>query len=355
MAADLKCTLSAFKLDGTPLSCEPYGQGHINQTKLVTTDKNKLYVLQKINENTFPDIEGLMNNISGVTEHIRRKSSDPRASMRVIQTEDNKSWLRNDAGAWRVYEYVEGTIALQAAEIPEDFYESAVGFGKFQTMLSDFPVERLTETIKNFHNTPDRYRIFKETLRRDPLGRAKNVQREIDYILSKEEEMSQLQILRDKNALPSRVTHNDTKLNNVLFDAKTRKAVCVVDLDTVMPGLAAYDFGDSIRFGAATAKEDEKNLDLVTMDLGLYECFTKGFVSECNALTKDEILSFPLGAKIMTMECGVRFFTDYLDGDNYFTIHRDGQNLDRARTQFKLVSDMDSKWDEMRRIIEKYF
>ena len=354
MDADLKCTLSAFKLDGTPLSCEPYGQGHINQTKLVTTDKNKLYIIQKINENTFPDIEGLMNNISGVTEHIRSKSSDPRASMRLIQTEDNKSWLRNDAGAWRVYEYVEGTIALQAAETPEDFYESAVGFGKFQTMLSDFPVECLTETIKNFHNTPDRYRIFKETLRRDPLGRAKDVQREIDYILSKEEEMSQLQILRDENGLPSRVTHNDTKLNNVLFDEKTRKAVCVVDLDTVMPGLAAYDFGDSIRFGAATAKEDEKILDLVTMDLGLYECFTKGFVSECTALTKDEILSFPLGAKIMTMECGVRFFTDYLDGDNYFTIHRDGQNLDRARTQFKLVSDMDNKWDEMRRIIEKY-
>lgn len=354
MDSELQSVLSAFKLDGTPLSCIPYGAGHINQTKLITTDTNKQYVLQKINENTFPNVEGLMNNILRVTEHIRSKSCDPRASMHLIPTVDNKIWLKSNSGAFRIYEFVKGTIALQAAETADDFYESAVGFGKFQTMLSDFPAESLTETIKNFHHTPDRYRIFKETLKKDPLGRAKDVQKEIDFILSKEEEMSQLQKCKDNALLPTRVTHNDTKLNNVLFDETTRKAVCVIDLDTVMPGLAAYDFGDSIRFGAATAAEDEKNLDLMNMDLGLYECFTKGFVSECKALTKDEILSFPLGAKTMTMECGVRFFTDYIDGDHYFAIHRDGQNLDRARTQFKLVTDMDNKWDEMRRIIEKY-
>lgn len=346
--------LSQFQIDGNVTYCEPYGEGHINQTKLVITDKKKRYIFQKVSEALTPDIEGLMYNISSVTEHLAKKNDDYRSSMHLVKTFEGKNWFKDESGYYRIYEFVEGTICLQAAETPSDFYESAVGFGKFQSQLADFKAENLVEVIKDFHNTVDRYRKFKEVLKKDPLGRAKNVQAELDFVFSKEEEMSKLQKMRERGILPVRVTHNDTKINNLLLDEKTRKAVCVIDLDTVMPGLSSYDFGDSIRFGAATAKEDELNLDKMTMDLSLYEIYAKGFVGELSGLSKEEIMSFPLGAKTMTMECGVRFLTDYLDGDHYFAIHREGHNLDRARTQFKLVRDMDLKWGEMNSIIEKF-
>ena len=346
--------LTNFQIDGNVTYCEAYGEGHINQTKLVVTDKKKRYILQRVSEAFTTDVEGLMHNISSVTEHLAKKNDDERASMHLVKTLDGKYWLKDKSGCYRIYEFVEGTICLQAAETPADFYETAVGFGKFQSQLSDFKAENLVEVIKNFHNTVDRYRIFKEVLKKDPLDRAKNIKSEIEFVLSKEEEMSKLQSMRESGILPVRVTHNDTKINNLLLDEKTRKAVCVIDLDTVMPGLSSYDFGDSIRFGAATAKEDELNLDKMTMSLELYETFARGFVGELQGLSKEEIMSFPLGAKTMTMECGVRFLTDYLDGDHYFSIHREGHNLDRARTQFKLVRDMDSKWSEMNSIIEKF-
>lgn len=354
MDSVMKEVLSKFRIDGNVTYCESYGEGHINQTKLVVTDTNKRYILQRISEAFTTDVEGLMHNISSVTEHLAKKTDDCRAAMHLVKTLDGKYWLKSESGCYRVYEFVEGTICLQAAETPEDFYETAVGFGRFQSQLSDFKAENLVEVIKNFHNTIDRYRIFKETLKKDPLNRAKNVQKELDFVLSKEEEMSQLQKMRESGILPVRVTHNDTKINNLLLDEKTRKAVCVIDLDTVMPGLSSYDFGDSIRFGAATAKEDELDLDKMTMSLELYETYARGFVGELKGLSKEEIMSFPLGAKTMTMECGVRFLTDYLDGDHYFSIHREGHNLDRARTQFKLVRDMDLKWGEMNSIIEKF-
>ena len=353
MELELQSILSNFKLDGRVISCEPYGEGHINETKLVVSSTGKRYILQKISDAAFPDIEGLMSNITRVCKHIEKKTTDPRASMHIVATKDGDSWIRANSGAWRVYDFVENTVCLQSAANIADFVQSAIGFGKFQNYLSDFPADTLNETIKNFHNTKDRYRIFDEILAKNSMGRADAVQREIDFVLEKRQEMGTLQSMRETGFLPVRVTHNDTKLNNVLLDEKTHEAVCVIDLDTVMPGLAAYDFGDSIRFGAATAAEDEKDLDKMTIDLGRYEAFANAFVNECKALTKDEILSFPLGAKIMTMECGVRFLYDYLDGDRYFGIHYPTHNLDRARTQFKLVSEMDKNWDKMRMIIEK--
>ncbi len=354
MHSELREVLSCFPTVGEIANCERYGKGHINETYLVVGTNSKRYILQKINEKAFNNIPALMENIAGVTEHISRISDDPRATMRLEKTANNENWLRHESGAWRLYDFVEGTICLQAAETPNDFYESAVAFGRFQNQLTDFPAETLTETIKNFHYTADRYRIFKEVLKNDSYNRAKNVQNEIDFILDKEEEVTELYRLYKNGTLPLRVTHNDTKLNNVLLDNVTRKAVCVIDLDTVMPGLAAYDFGDSIRFGAATAAEDEKDLDKMTINLDLYEIFSKGFLGQCVGLNKEEILSLPLGAKTMTMECGVRFLTDYLDGDHYFAIDRENHNLDRARTQFKLVKEMDNNWDSMRKIIEKY-
>ena len=228
-----------------------------------------------------------------------------------------------------------------------------MGFGTFQQLLTDFPAAKLHETIPNFHNTPDRYRALLETLERDPMHRAAQVQPEIEFALARQAEMSAIQNALASGKLPLRVTHNDTKLNNVLLDAKTRKALCVIDLDTVMPGSSLYDFGDSIRFGAATAAEDEKDLSKMEMSLERFRVFTRGYVRACPGLTGKELEMLPMGAKTMTMECGVRFLTDYLDGDHYFAVHREGQNLDRARTQFKLVADMEKKWDEMRKIVEE--
>ena len=343
--------LSRFRLDTEPLSCEPYGCGHINTTYLVVTESGWRYILQRINDRTFHNVEKLMDNIVSVTDFLRRKTDDPRGVLTVVKTQDGRSYLHAQNGYWRVYHFVENTICLQQPETDEDFYQSAVGFGTFQQLLSDFPAETLPETIPNFHNTPDRYRAFLETLARDPMQRAAQVQPEIAFALARQAEMGAIQHALDAGELPLRVTHNDTKLNNVLLDEKTRKALCVIDLDTVMPGSSLYDFGDSVRFGAATAAEDETDLSKVEMSLDRFRVFTRGYVRACPGLTETELALLPLGVKTMTMECGVRFLTDYLDGDHYFAVHRDDQNLDRARTQFKLVADMEQKWDEMQRII----
>ena len=344
--------LSHFPLDGAPVSVEPYGCGHINVTYLVVTAIGHRYILQKISP-AFHDPDGLMENITSVTRFLAEKASDPRETMTVIYTTDGASFYRDETGAYRIYEFVEGTLCLQKAETPDDFYQSAVGFGRFQQLLAEFPAETLHESIPNFHNTVDRYRIFHEVLEKDPMGRAKDVQPEIAFALAHEKEGGTLCRMLAAGELPLRVTHNDTKLNNVLLDETTRKALCVIDLDTVMPGLSLYDFGDSIRFGAATAAEDETDLSKMTCDPELFRIFTRGFLKECRSLTEKEIEMLPMGAKIMTLECGVRFLTDYLDGDHYFAVHREGHNLIRARTQFRLVEEMERKWADLMRIIRE--
>lgn len=343
--------LKAFSFEGKAVSSEKYGSGHINSTFLVVTDSGKRYILQKINNKIFPDVEGLMNNIMLVTEHLKKKYTEPRRVLTLVKTIDGKPFAEIDGEYWRAYDFVEDSLCLQLPENNDDFYESAVAFGSFGQALSDFPVEKLVEVIPDFHNTPSRFKKFHEVLEKDPLGRAALVQEEIKFCLDREEEMSTLQRLRDEKVLPDRVTHNDTKLNNVLLDKETRKSLCVIDLDTVMPGLCLYDYGDSIRFGASTALEDEKDLSKVSMSLDLFKIYTKGFVSALPNLTKEEKENLPLGAKTMTFECGMRFLTDYLDGDHYFAVHREGHNLDRARTQFKLVADMESKWEEMKKVV----
>ncbi len=346
--------LQAFSLDAAPVSCERYGFGHINVTYLVVTESGRRYILQKINSNIFKDVAGLMGNIAAVTKYLRGLITDPRGVLTLVSTKDGKDYLEHTDGSfWRVYDFVEQSLCLQAPESPEDFYQSAVAFGNFQQQLRDFPAETLCEVIPNFHNTVDRYRIFKEALAADICGRAESVRAEIDFALAREEEAGTLVNMLAEGKLPLRVTHNDTKLNNVMLDEATRKSLCVIDLDTVMPGLSLYDYGDSIRFGAATAAEDEKDLDKVWMDINLFETYTKGFLSACPGLTENERDMLPMGAKLMTLECGVRFLTDYLSGDTYFHTHYEGQNLDRCRTQFKLVADMESKWDEMKRIVKE--
>ena len=346
--------IQKFILDGAAVSCERYGCGHINETYLVVTDTGSRYILQKINHNIFKDVKGLMGNISAVTKYLRGIVSEPRGVLTLIPTADGADYLEYEGGYWRAYAFVEDSLCLQAPETPEDFYQSAVAFGNFQQQLKDFPAETLCEVIPNFHNTADRYRLFRDALAADAHGRAKEVQAEIDFALAREEEAGTLVNMLAAGELPLRVTHNDTKLNNVMLDAATRKPLCVIDLDTVMPGLSLYDFGDSIRFGAATAAEDEKDLSKVEMDLSLYETYTKGFLSACPGLTQTERDMLPMGAKLMTLECGMRFLADYLSGDTYFRTHRPGQNLDRARNQFKLVSDMEARLDEMKAIVKKY-
>ena len=349
----LCAVLKQFQLDSKPVTCEKYGCGHINTTYLVETQSGRRYILQKINENTFRDVAGLMENIARVTAHQHALSPDPRSALTLIPARDAQPYLKDESGAWRVYDFIEDSLCLQLPETDADFYQSAIGFGRFQQMLSDFEAESLHETIPDFHNTPNRYKIFKEVMARDPLGRVREVSEEIDFFLSREEEMGTLQAMRTAGELPTRVTHNDTKLNNVLLDRATRRALCVIDLDTVMPGLSLYDFGDSIRFGAATALEDEKDLDKMTMSLDRYRIYVKGFTEACPDLTRAELAFLPLGAKTMTLECGLRFLTDYLDGDHYFSVHRPGHNLDRSRTQMKLVKDMEEKWDAMRMSVEE--
>lgn len=341
-----------FKLDEAPVSCEKYGFGHINLTFLVVTASGRRYILQRLSSAAFGDIPGLMGNVAAVTEFLSARVNDPRGSLRLIPTLDGKSyWVDERRESWRVYDFIEDSLCLQAPETEEDFYQSAVAFGDFQARMADFPAEKLCETIPNFHNTPDRYRKFHIALDADALGRAAGVKREIDFYLAHEAEAGELQRMRESGVLPLRVTHNDTKLNNVMLDAATRRALCVIDLDTVMPGLAAYDFGDSIRFGAATAAEDEPDVEKMSMDLRLYEIFAKGFIGACPHLTPAERESLPLGAKLMTLECGLRFLTDYLEGDRYFGVSRPDHNLLRARTQMRLVQDMESKWDKMRDLI----
>ena len=295
-----------------------------------------------------------MENITSVTEFLRTKTDDPRSVLTLVKTADGASYLHAQEGYWRVYDFVEDTICLQQPETDEDFYQSAVGFGTFQQLLAEFPAEKLHETIPNFHNTPDRYRAFLETLERDPMRRAAQVQPEIEFALARQSEMAALQTAL-KAELPLRVTHNDTKLNNVLLDAKTRKALCVIDLDTVMPGSSLYDFGDSIRFGANHCLEDEQDLSKVNFDIQLYEVFTRSFLEGARgSLTPAELEYLPWGARLMTLECGLRFLTDYLDGDHYFHVSHPQQNLDRARTQMKLVKDMEEQFDAMAAVVAKY-
>ena len=342
---------SAFRLNGKLVTCEEFGHGHINHTLKVTTDTGAEYILQRINKYVFRDPIRLMKNVSSVTEYLRDRVEDSRMAMHFIPTHEGLFYHRDRHGEfWRMYDFMQG-FCLDIPESEEDFYQSALAFGRFMALLADFPADKLYETIPEFHNTVDRYRQFKASVEVDPVGRAEGVRKEIDFILAQEETCSILQHMREAGELPLRVTHNDTKLNNVLLDRNTRKSLCVLDLDTVMPGLSVHDFGDSIRFGAATAAEDEADLSKMSMDLHMFEVYTRGYLESATALTDKEVEMLPLGAMTMTLEVGLRFLKDYIDGDLYFKVAYPEHNLVRARTQLKLVADMKEKWEDMNRIV----
>ena len=351
---------SAFDFGG-PMVCDPhhYGEGHINDTFVVwRADHTKRFILQRINTDTFTDPAGLMENICGVTRHLRTKiqaeGGDPRREcLNVIPTLSGAAYyIDSEGNAWRAYDFVENTVCLQQVGCEADFRTVAETLGKFQNQLADYPASTLHETIARFHDTPNRYANFEKALAADALGRAKTIAPEIAFIHAREKDCHVLLDQLAAGEIPLRVTHNDTKINNVLLDEATGKGICVIDLDTVMPGLSAYDFGDSIRTGANDCAEDEPDQSKVHFDLHLYEVFAKGYLSTAGStMHTAEKKSLAWGAKLMTLECGIRFLTDYLEGDHYFRIARPNHNLDRARTQFTLVRQMEDVFDQMTAIV----
>ena len=337
----------------------PYGNGHINDTYLC--DSTPRYILQRINANVFKNPDEVMGNIYNVTEHLRKKimaaGGDPnRETLTVIRTRDGKNYyLDEDGYFFRMYRFIEKSVSYDTVEDPVQLYHAGTAFGRFQKMLDDFPADKLFETIVDFHKTPVRVNQLETAISNNAAGRLSSVKAEVDFALEYSKYASLITDAMEAGLVPSRVTHNDTKLNNVLFDDKTGEGVCVIDLDTVMPGSLLYDFGDALRFGASSGAEDEKDLDKIWFDLEKFEQFAKGFLSEmASCLTEKEAELLPVSALIMTYECGIRFLADYLNGDTYFKVHRENHNLDRARTQLKLVRDIESKLDKMTEIVKKY-
>lgn len=349
----MKQIISEFQLKGRFLRCERYGNGHINETYLLETDAPHAYILQKVNRHVFPDVPGLMRNIVAVTSYLWQQTPDPRRVLTLVPTVDNRMYhVDNDGETWRVYEFVTDSLCLDRPENERDLRQSGLAFGTFQNQLAAFPAQTLEEIIPHFHDTPARYAQLRDAIKQDQAGRVKEAGPEIEAYLAYEKYAGYLMDMLAKGDLPLRVTHNDTKLNNVLLDAATRTPLCVIDLDTVMPGLAANDFGDSIRFGAALAKEDELDLEKVGMSLRLFEAYAQGFLSACGSrLTQLEKETLPMGALLMTLECGSRFLADYFNGDVYFHNARPGQNLQRARTHIRMVQDMEGKLGRMQKII----
>ncbi len=357
--------INSFCFNGECIEKHSYGNGHINDTIIAIfkdeDDKINKYILQRINKYVFKDPEALMENIVNITSYlkdeiIKNHGDYKRETLNVIFCKDGKSFYIDENGEYyRAFEFIEGTVSYDRIEKLEDFYESGVILGKFHNLLKDFPAETLNETIKDFHNTKKRIENLKKAINEDAFDRVKLVKNEIDFALSKEDEMGILVDMQERGELPLKVTHNDTKLNNILIDKKTNKGICLIDLDTVMPGLLVNDFGESIRFGANTAAEDEKDLKKVSLNLELFETYLKGFLDGMgDGITENEIDMLCMGAKVMTYENGIRFLTDYLENDKYFKISREGHNLDRCRVQFKLIEEMDEKWDSMIKIVKSY-
>ena len=358
---DFRNIVTKFCVDGTLADCERYGEGHINDTFKVTMTKDGKethYILQRINNRLFPDVARLMHNIELVTDFCRRsvlaRGGDPmRECLMLIRTKDGQSYYHDGENYFRMYVFIENATSYQSVRAPRDFYESAVAFGSFANLLADFDASQLYEVLPNFHNTRVRYANFEAAVQKDVCGRAKNVEKEIAWVRSHKELCGKLVDAIETGEIPLRVTHNDTKLNNVMLDNATGKALAVIDLDTVMPGSLCYDFGDSIRFGCNCAAEDEPDTEKVHFVFDLYKTYLEGYLSAVgNGITAREKELLPWGAVLMTYECGMRFLTDYLEGDTYFRTHRPGHNLDRAHTQFRLVDEMLACFDKMQAAVK---
>lgn len=356
--------LRAYNLSDKMTNWYEVLNGHINRTFCTEFDMgegvSEKRLLQQINTHVFKNPLELMENVVRVTdylrERVREEGGDPsRETLKVFLTTDGRTcFFDSDGLCWRMYNFIDNSYSYDTIENDELFFRAGEAFGKFQSRLSDFPIDALHETIPDFHDTYKRFLNLKKSVSEDKAHRASLVKKELDFVYSRESDMSVITSLLNKGRIPLRVTHNDTKLNNIMFDKDTKEPICVVDLDTVMPGSSLYDFGDAIRFGANTAKEDEKDLSKVSLDLNLYEKYTEGYLKSAGgSLTDLEVFYLPFSAKLLTLECGMRFLTDYIDGDVYFSTSYPEHNLDRCRTQFALVYDIERKLDKMKIITEK--
>ncbi|MBC8313969.1 MAG: aminoglycoside phosphotransferase family protein [Bacteroidales bacterium] len=357
---ELSSILSEFSMEGSPIYTTPIGSGHINDSYLIKTSPEYApdYVLQRINHQIFKDIPGLMKNINVVTRYIRNKLDiieDNHQEMQVLElipTQDDQLFYNDPTGNyWRLYYHISGSHSYDRIENAELAYKGGRAFGQFQTLTAGIDPEILTVTIPRFHDITWRLGKFDEVLKIDPVNRAHGLSKEIEFVLSRSGTMRAIHELGSRGDLPLRITHNDTKFNNILFDDENN-AVCIIDLDTVMPGYSLYDFGDAIRTGANTGAEDDAILENVGIDLKLFAAYAKGFLKVAGpALTRNELDHLAFSAKFMTFIIGLRFFTDHINGDNYYKIHFPGHNLQRARAQFKLLESMEAQFNRMREII----
>ena len=349
-----------FSIEGDIISVEPYGEGHINSTFLVETNVKK-YILQKVNGAVFKNPVHVIENIDLVTAFLSKKiaaeGGDPeRETLTLIPAKNGEKHIIDDGELYRVYIFIDKTKCYQLIENSDVLYKAAKAFAKFMKNVEAFDASKLHETIANFHNTADRYNNFIKAVEADKVGRLASVLPEVEFVKARKADTELVVNKLQSGDIPLRVTHNDTKVNNILMDAESGEGLCVIDLDTVMPGSLLYDFGDSLRFGASSAAEDETDLDKVYFRLEMFEAFAKGFLEEMSeCITKSEVELLAFSVKLLTLECGMRFLTDYLDGDNYFKIHYPNHNLDRARNQFKLVSDMEMKMEQANDIVRKYY
>ncbi|MEM7033470.1 MAG: aminoglycoside phosphotransferase family protein [Chloroflexota bacterium] len=358
---DIQDIASQFMIDGDFVFAESYGSGHINDTFAATYDLSqglRRYILQRINHDVFTNPIGVMENIERVLIHLRQKLSghaniDHRA-LSLLPTQDGRHYYQDAAGnVWRMYPLIEGARTVDIVESTAQAYEVGKAFGDFQTALVDLPEPRLVETIPHFHDTPKRFADLEAAIEQDVANRAKAAKAEIDFALSQAEMTGTLVNLQSEGEIPERITHNDTKINNVLLDNETDKGLCVIDLDTVMPGLVLYDFGDMVRTATCFAAEDERDLSQVKMEMPIFEALAKGYVEATTSfLNPIEKQYLAFSGKLITFEIGIRFLTDHLSGDTYFKTHRPNHNLDRCRTQFKLVESIMTQETDMARFVE---
>jgi Ser/Thr protein kinase RdoA (MazF antagonist) len=345
-----------FQVGGEFVAAVPYGSGHINDTYCVVFHQAGApvrIILQRINQAVFQQPAALMQNIQRVTTHLAAQASaapdSARRALTLIPALGGRFWHVDAEGDyWRAYHFIQGTRTLDAVESPQQAYQAARAFGRFQKLLASLPAPRLHETIHDFHNTPKRFAAFQQAIASDVAGRATLAQPEIELALTHQSVASVLL----QAGLPERVIHNDTKLNNVLLDDTTGEGICVIDLDTVMPGLAPYDFGDMVRTMSSSAAEDEQDLSRVSLQFPLFDAIARGYLSEASEfLTKDEKLHLVSSGKLIAFEQGIRFLTDFLSGDVYYKVHRPGHNLDRCRTQFRLLQSIERNQEEMERLV----
>lgn len=358
---ELSSIIHTFAFPGTVTDWTPHGNGHINDTFLIRSVQDGIpckSILQRINRRVFHNPEQLMHNIAQVTAFLREKiktdGGNPlRETLNLIPLKNGSWFFIDERGEyWRAFLFISDASCYDTVTSPQLFLEAGKAFGHFQKQLSDFPASTLFETIPDFHNTPMRCQALLQAAQKDPKNRLKNVSAQMDFFFSHADEYAVAETMKASGELPIRVTHNDTKLNNIMMDDVSQTGICVIDLDTVMPGLSIFDFGDAIRFGANTAAEDEPDVEKVSLSLSLFQTYTEGFLSGCGgSLTRAEVDMLPMGAKLMTLESGLRFLTDYLQGDTYFKTTYPEHNLVRARTQIALAADMERKWDNMQNIV----